>query len=386
MKHAPRNGTVLLFYRPKYQADRDKINGVYAAAIRRNWQVLTIDALVDARTLCAQTKIWNPLGCIVCDESLKNRLEKSELNGLPVVLIGRDTFRRRHVFDQSSLDLSAASECAARVLTERGLASYAYVGLERDKLWDKIRGRRFRTLVARHGVFSEYVGKPLDTPSGQHALTAWLKDLPKPCGVFLATDHLAPLFYSAAARAKLAIPGDLVVIGTDNVEQICLSAKPNLSSIAIDYTRAGENAVRLLEERLSRPTAPAKTMTYGALGPVIRGSTEKGLGSPRVERAVEFIRAHACEPISSKDVLALMGCSRRLGENLFRERTGQTILAAIQDERLNAAFRLLRARTMPIDEIPYVCGYDSLAYFKNLFRRRTGLSMRAWQALNATGA
>ena len=41
---------------------------------------------------------------------------------------------------------------------------------------------------------------------------------------------------------------------------------------------------------------------------------------------------------------------------------------------------------MPIDEIPYVCGYDSLAYFKSLFRRKTGLSMRAWQALNATGA
>ena len=40
---------------------------------------------------------------------------------------------------------------------------------------------------------------------------------------------------------------------------------------------------------------------------------------------------------------------------------------------------LLKSGNIPIEEIPSFCGYGSVAFFKTIFRRQTGLTMREWR-------
>jgi len=47
---------------------------------------------------------------------------------------------------------------------------------------------------------------------------------------------------------------------------------------------------------------------------------------------------------------------------------------------IRRACTLLRNEAIPIDAIPYQCGYaSSPAYLKTLFKRQTGLTMREWR-------
>ena len=79
-----------------------------------------------------------------------------------------------------------------------------------------------------------------------------------------------------------------------------------------------------------------------------------------------------------------MGCGRRQAEQLFRRHVGLSILQAIQKSRIEKAMSLLRNDKIPIEEIPSFCGYDSTAFFKTIFHRKTGMTMREWRSQNRT--
>ena len=99
----------------------------------------------------------------------------------------------------------------------------------------------------------------------------------------------------------------------------------------------------------------------------------------RVSRALEWIRLNACSPIDVDDVVAVMGCSRRLADLNFRKATGRSILDEIHARRLDEAKSLLKRDDIPIGEIPGRCGYVQGPYLGILFKRVTGRTMRQWR-------
>ena len=42
----------------------------------------------------------------------------------------------------------------------------------------------------------------------------------------------------------------------------------------------------------------------------------------------------------------------------------------------------LRTGDMPLGDIPYLCGYDSVNFFQRMFKRESGMTMRAWRQKN----
>ena len=42
----------------------------------------------------------------------------------------------------------------------------------------------------------------------------------------------------------------------------------------------------------------------------------------------------------------------------------------------------LRTGDMPLGDIPYLCGYDSVNFFQRMFKRESGMTMRAWRKKN----
>ena len=376
-----RNNIVLLFVRLLHRAQREKTSGVYAAAIRRGWQIQPIEAVASPARTRQEIAMWHPMGSIVDQLAIPEnaRLGKNAFCGVPTVIMGSDSHRRTQVFDRSVQDGRSVVSAAVEELASARPEAFAFVGDPGGPSWSVERGALFKDAVSGMGRFSRYCGPSPRTSHGRARLAKWLKMLARPCGVMLAADHLALPLYMAAADAGLSVPGDLVVVGVDNDEELCGNINPPLSSVQLDFFRAGENAIDLLERRLAHPNAPPMTEIYRATGVVQRLSTMKPQRNSRVSAALSFIAIHATKDITVSDVVLRMGCCRRLAERMFRESCGKTILDAIHETRFEKAFMLLRNSSFPIDAIPHACGMASASFFKTLFKRHTGMTMREWR-------
>jgi LacI family transcriptional regulator len=95
-------------------------------------------------------------------------------------------------------------------------------------------------------------GEP-DTETGRVLATRLLAMDPMPTAVFCANDALALTVIRTAVEAGVRVPGDLAVVGFDDVESARL-ASPSLTTVRVFKEQLGELASRYLAELiLSRP-------------------------------------------------------------------------------------------------------------------------------------
>ena len=183
----------------------------------------------------------------------------------------------------------------------------------------------------------------------------------------------------------LSVPGDVMIVGCDNDEQICEQSDPTISSVCPDFTRSGHLCAELLDARIRNPRIRPRRLMYGIVGLIRRGSSVPALKSNyRVMAAVRDVRTRACAGLRVADVVSTMGCSTRLAEMRFREVTGKTIREAIADIRMERAVVLLKGGATPIGDIAQACGYGTEAALRIAFRKRFGQSMRVWRANRST--
>ena len=69
--------------------------------------------------------------------------------------------------------------------------------------------------------------------------------------------------------------------------------------------------------------------------------------------------------------------SPRLLSLRFREITGGTVHAELEEIRLAAARRMLKSRTLPVKAVASDCGFPSLENFYRRYRRRYGTTPRS---------
>ena len=201
-------------------------------------------------------------------------------------------------------------------------------------------------------------------------------------------DELLLFYLSHAERINnwdlvdLSVPDDLVILGTDNEEELCESISPTLSSLALDFESAGKESVRILQAMING-TAYEKHQHFGVLKIVQRASTRR---SPRTDNetrnALDFIREKCAYGITSKDVLGLFTCSRRTAESRFHALTGHSILEEIHIQRIEQAKKLIRNPTTKLSLVATMCGFRSNPFFARVFRRITGQTMQEWRAQN----
>ena len=216
-------------------------------------------------------------------------------------------------------------------------------------------------------------------------MLAALRKLPRPVSVFAVTDRLAEVALMAAGALGWRCPQDIRIVGVDDDEVLCASAPTALSSVHPDWTEGGRLVVEALEAQM-RGEPVRREYVYGAAGVTRRASTRMGYRRPkdeRVERALSFIASEYASPVGVPDVVAAMGCSRRLAELRFREETGRSIAEALANARLDRALVLLKRRDADIAALPGLCGFRTASALRVAFRRRMGMSMTAWRKANA---
>ncbi|MFB9273998.1 AraC family transcriptional regulator [Cohnella cellulosilytica] len=107
---------------------------------------------------------------------------------------------------------------------------------------------------------------------------------------------------------------------------------------------------------------------------------------PSIRKALVYLQHHFREPLLQEEVARFSGLSVNYFSESFRKQTGQTFQTHVRDMRLEFAKSLIEATDLPITEICYAAGFNTLAYFVRAFRARYRVSPRQLRGLGMTGA
>jgi len=99
-----------------------------------------------------------------------------------------------------------------------------------------------------------------------------------------------------------------------------------------------------------------------------------------VKRAVEFVRAHAVQPLALADVARAVHVSPNYLTALFRAETGMPLGRYILGERIARAQVLLKEPEASVKAVALTLGFADPFTFSRAFKRVTGKAPRVWLA------
>lgn len=363
--------------------DRSKLEGFMERAAAEGWSVQTAGPFAKRSELGRILRLWRPDGVVVNRGATANAFGPECFCGAATVFLyhpadAKEASRVSFVCNDSR----ETAALAAKELMTAGAASFLFVGNRWRLAWNESRREAFLELARLHDRKAAAV-ETFGAATQERRLRAMadaIAAMPRPVGVFAATDGVGAEAIAACRLAGLKVPEDAVVIGVDNDEKLCETTKPTLSSVDLDYREGGRRAADMLKRLMAGRTGGPLKSEYPPLRVVRRESTHRFTRSdPAVARAVELIRREACGGISAADVLRTFDCSRRMAEMRFRAATGRSILEEIRSVRLDMARRLLAETDIQVGAIANRCGYDTSAAFTTFFKSMTGLGPREWR-------
>ena len=176
-------------------------------------------------------------------------LTPEALSGINVVLVDEALEHYPGIVS----DAERAGEEAARHLLSLGHRRLAFIGPAVDASAFRLRERGFTRTLRAAGVTLESPclrRASATVAGGMRGMRELLAVRPRPTAVFCANDLVALGALKACARARVAVPGDVSVVGCDDIELAQL-VTPELTTIAIPARELGARAARLLIRELS---------------------------------------------------------------------------------------------------------------------------------------
>lgn len=282
-------------------------------------------------------------------------------------------------------DDRAIASLAITHLMERGFRELAFCGLNQYN-WSVRRRDHFVHLAEQAGLAcSVYMAAgglddAAEWASDQQDLVKWVRKLPKPVGIMACFDLRGRQLLDACRTADVRVPDDVAVVGVDNDPILCELADPPLSSVEPDSHRTGYIAAELLAQLMEGKNVKGGEYPVAPLGVTARRSTDAlAIDDPDVSAAIRFIRQHACDGISVKQLLGEIPTSRRNLERRFRTLLGHTPHEEIIRCRIERAKELLQTTDLPLKTIAQRIGVAHPEYVNVIFRKSTGLSPGAYR-------
>ena len=97
-------------------------------------------------------------------------------------------------------------------------------------------------------------------------------------------------------------------------------------------------------------------------------------GDSIVRKCEDWLQENFRDIEAIVQVTQLAGIPERTLKRRFKAATGNTLIAYLQNLRVEEAKRLLEAGQMPVDEISEEAGYSDTSFFRRVFKRLTGLT------------
>lgn len=376
----------IVYFQHPWRLWRVRLAGIYRYAAGAGWHVQVIEHGLTALPVSKALAFWHPDGCIV-ERSVMDSpdFRAADFRDTPVVYCDANPKRLRRPCVCVVHDSSETATLAARELLSLGLRHLAFVGNIIPRDWSN-RRRKVMAAEAKAAGCSFHAFDPGGSDSIAAffaSIRAWLRALPRPCGLLAANDISGDLVLQACRMEGIAVPDEIAVIGIDNDTLVCRHSIPTLTSVMPDFEQSGFLAAQLLDEAMAGNREP-RTVKFGAAHVVRRNSTVKfERRDGAVRRAVVRIREASGADISPAEICREIGGSRRGAEYRFRAATGRSIGEVLAEARIERAKTLLLERDLPIEALAAECGYGDSSSLRRAFRKATGLSMRDWRKTSA---
>ena len=376
---------VIVFRTGVFGTWREKFGGIAAYAKSADWTLHSVDARAARPDFRQLIGYWNPIGLIIDASANPHIFDGESFGGLPVVVMNPEGRINGRSLPSVSSDSRQIAKIAVSELLDGNPASLLFVEwFEPEISWSMDKKDECEDIAKMHGLpFKSVVPQPGDelNPAGlERHIAAALRSMPRPCGVFAATDALGAAALSAAARLGANVPGEIAVVSVDDDPEICEGCSPTLTSVRPDFHRLGFCAGQMLAEAIEGRGATRRTTTVPPLGLARRASSRKIRVYDRtVHSALEKIRLHACEGLRPRDIAKDFQVSRRMAEIRFKAATGRTISEEILERRFSAACDHLSAGRASVSAIANFCGWNSDIAFRKAFKDRFGVPPLAWR-------
>ncbi len=123
------------------------------------------------------------------------------------------------------------------------------------------------------------------------------------------------------------------------------------------------------------------SLSRSSVAPVVTGQLRRGGLTPsRLRRIVDHMQDNLKSDMALGELTALTGLSRAQFFRAFKQTTGATPHRYLTDLRLDTAKAMLEGRDVMIDDVAAAVGMPDRAHFTALFRRRFGVTPRAYKA------
>ena len=285
-----------------------------------------------------------------------------------------DAVNRIHSSLDIRLDDNAVARTSMELLIRRGFANFAYVGYALEPH----HSNAIRQIAEENGASFATT----DDADDIVRLSDWLKELPRPCGVITYYDMRARDVLDACRLARLDVPEQIAIIGSDNDTELCEATQPTITSVHPDFEGGAYEGAAEFDKIILRKLLPKRTitMTYGIRDIVERASTRdlRG-GGLLVSMATAFIRLNAMRPIKVADVASHCRVSLRLLELRFKTILNHGVRDEIENVRLANVKQMLHETNLSIKEIGYHCGFRSPVCLCTVFKRKFGKSPQVWR-------
>jgi LacI family transcriptional regulator len=375
---------VILFVESSRASGRDLLRGVARYAHHHGpwsfyWEPGGLDtSRPNLKSLDADGIIFRDVG----------RLKAEVLRlGIPAVVVSHRQREARGLINVMT-DSPAVSRMAAEHLIHCGFKHFAFCGLSGTVLeqtpWSKIRYESFSRSIVEAGFAPppSLVLPSLESnwQKSRRRLADWLAKLPRPLGIMACNDDCGAQVSEACKLAGLTIPDMVGLVGVDNDEVICGLSNPPMTSVALNFERAGYEAAQALENAMRKTKTPPFIINVLATHLVARRSTDvMAVDDPHVAKALRFIRDRSRAPFSVNEVARQSGISRRVLEGKFRRTIGCSILHHIRIVRTDEIARLLIETNWPVAKIADALGYCDVQHFARYFqsgKKMTPLAFR----------
>ena len=375
---------------------REQLSGVFDYINKHpDWEIQIIHSRTDIASGILESALGSADGFILsiaygitqsADKILHDnpRLKAVVTNDHLVPLVDRHPNCRTLLIDSTSVGREAA-----HYLGSLGrFASYGFVHGAIRYPWSIEREAGFRSALPRKAPLFVFPGAkgytattyPTSFVISYDELGRWIEKLPKPAAVFGANDLFASEVITVCERLGLKVPQQVSVIGCDNDPLIFANTRPALTSLQLPFRELGYRAAATLGLLLKGRKPPRDTVRVSGTRLFERGSSAAvPPATLLVEKAREYIVAHACAGIRTSDVIEHCGVSRSLLDLRFRQIAGKSVFEDILDVRLSEVKRLLAETDLRIGQIGHDCGFNDPDNLKRLFKKRFGMSMRDYR-------
>jgi LacI family transcriptional regulator len=372
------------FSRPVHQTIAE---GIHRATLSfPDWKVGALNTLERYQKVAEKIQIWKPDGLVMCITPIDDQV-LDLLADIPTVLIDLSHDRREEI-SMVGVDDHKAGERAAEYLMAKGFTTLAFVADHGriDRAMIRFREEGFTRTLERAGItplrfLVDHTGAQPWYRNPE--LETWLRDLPKPVGIYCAQDGGALRILEHCEHIGIMVPTEISVLGNGNNQLMCESIRPNLSSVPSPYVEMGEHAVRLLAKMFEMEDAgEPRTVLKMKVEPgevVERQSTSlRMISDPAIAKAVHYLQDQALHGATIDQAARVAGLNRRTMERGIREQTGKSPKKLLDQFKADYAKRLLRETDEPIYKVADTCSFTP-DHFVKFFKSQTGLTPRAYR-------